>query len=366
MNNDNVYLYTKIKQQLIEYIKDLPINSRIPTRTELVKKFGVTRTTIERAISELIGEGYFYSRIGSGTYLIKKEKGSSLNKKSSWGIIMPNITTDTYPEIIRAVEDVCSEAGINLIICNSDNNIEKQEKYITQLVESGVTGIVMVPVIEKPLENKSFDILIEKDVKFVFCNRGVDGINAPRVVSNDFYGGNIATRHLFINGWIRPAYISRPFYSISERRYNGYLNAVYDYGTLLNENYVRFESDFDIENSGYEVMKQLLELPEPPDSVFCFNDAVAVGAYRAIEEKGKKVGRDIGVIGYDDTHICESLRPKLTSVRYPKYEIGRRAADILLRMTRNEVLKENFCSMVFQPELIIRESCGEDRKPQNN
>jgi len=362
MQKQNNYLYSRIKQEILEYVKDLPLNSRIPTRTELVEKFGVTRTTIDRAISELIGEGYFYSRVGSGTYLIKN-KGTEGPRpdNSNWGIILPSITTDTYPEIIRAVEDICSESGINLIICNTDNNVEKQEKYIKQLADSNVSGIVIVPAIGRPLEaRKGFEILKENNISFVFCNRGVEGFDAPKVVSNDFYGGNIATRHLFANGWKRPAFISKPFYTISEQRYNGYLNALYEHCIPFDEKLIRFEDRFDIKNSGYELMKSLLELAEPPDSVFCFNDVVAAGAYMAIEEKRKKVGVDIGVVGYDDSRICESLSTKLTSVRFPKYEIGKRAAEILLRIILGEEIEENY-SIVMQPELVIRESCGEKR-----
>lgn len=363
MQRENDYLYSRVKQQIIDFIKDLPLNSRIPTRTELVDKFGVTRTTIDRAISELIGEGYFYSRVGSGTYLINNKAAGSLKQgNSNWGIILPNITTDTYPEIIRAVEDVCSEVGINLIICNTDNSIEKQEKYIKQLTDSNVSGIVIVPAIESPFASKKgFEILKENNIKFVFCNRGVEGFRAPKVVSNDFYGGSIATRHLFANGWKRPAYISKPFYPVSEQRYNGYLNALYEQGIQFNEKLIKFEENFYVERSGYEAMKSLLELPEPPDSVFCFNDVIAEGVYLAIEERGIRAGAEIGVVGYDDSRICESLNPKLTSVRFPKYEIGKRAAEILLRLTCGEEITENY-SIVMQPELVIRESCGEKHR----
>ena len=360
MQETNDYLYSRVKQKIIEYIKDLPLNSRIPTRIELGNTFGVTRTTIDRAISELIGEGYLSSKVGSGTYLINhKATGSSVHANLNWGIILPNVTTDTYPEIIRAVEDMSSKSGINLIICNTDNDVEKQEKYIRQLSESNVSGVVIVPAIESPFASrKGFEILRENGIKFVFCNRAIEGISGPKVVSNDYYGGNIATRHLFANGWKKPAYISKLFYSVSEQRYNGYLNALYDQGIPVDENYIRFEERFDNKISGYEAMKSLLELPEPPDSVFCFNDVIAKGVYLAIEEMGKKVGGDIGVVGYDDSGICESLSTKLTSVRFPMYEIGKRAAEILLRMTNGEEIKDHYM-IVLKPELVVRESCGE-------
>ena len=359
MENNN-YLYTKVKQLLVTYMKELPINTRLPSRTELVERFNVTRTTIERAISELIGEGYLYSRIGSGTYIISNSPAKKQQSESNfmnWGIIIPNIVNDTYPEILRSVEDICSESEINLIICNTDNNVEKQDKYIKKLVDSAVSGLIIVPAISKTQCMSSFELLEENNIKYVFCNRGVESLKAPKVVSNDFFGANVATKHLLKLGWKNPAYISRPYYSISEQRYNGYLSALYEFGLIANEDYVIFEDTFEIQDSGYETMKSLLQLPVPPDSVVCFNDIVAKGAYKAIEEMGLKVGIDIGVVGYDDSFVCETLPVKLTSVRFPKYEIGKKAAELLLSMINGVEVKDNY-SAVLQPSLVIRESCG--------
>ena len=118
------YRYLQVKKELFDYIQGLPDQTRIPPRTELVERFHVTRTTVDRAISELIGKGYLTSKIGSGTYVVKG-KTSPLEPNQSidnWGLILPNIAKDSYPELVRAVEDVCCASMINLIICNTDND----------------------------------------------------------------------------------------------------------------------------------------------------------------------------------------------------------------------------------------------------
>jgi DNA-binding LacI/PurR family transcriptional regulator len=365
MKNSNEYLYKKVKKQIIEMITEMPLNSRIPTRTELVSRLGVTRTTIDRAISELIGEGYFFSRIGSGTYIInKKEHKPADLTNNTWGIIVPNVSeTETYPYIIRAVEDVCSQSDINLIICNTDNNIEKQDKYIKKLIDSSISGAIIVPAINTVFSGReSFELLNDSNIRFVFCNRGEEGIRAPRVVSNDFYGGYIAVNHLLKLGWKRPAFISMPFYHVSEQRYNGYLGALYQYDKEIKEEYIVFEDDYELPDSGYEAMKTMLELQNPPDSVFCHNDEVAKGVFKAIYEKGLKAGEDIGVVGYDDDiSICLTLPVKLTTVKFPKYEIGKKAAEILLKMINGEIVQDKY-SIVMKPELVVRDSCGEALK----
>ena len=361
MDDKNEYLYNKVKLQILDYIKDFPIGTRIPSRTQLMEKFGVARTTIERAISELIGEGVFSSKIGSGTYKLEVSNGKRSKTASnvpSWGLIIPNITNDSYPETLRGVEDVCSKNGINLIVCNTDNKAEKQMMYLEKLLNSNVSGVIIIPTIEH-LSNmeESFMHLKENEIKYILCNRGIEGVKAIKVSSNDFFGGIIATKHLLKLGWKMPAYISLPLYTTSEQRYYGYLSALYEYNIPVRKELIRFEDSFESENSGYSSMKSMLELPEPPDSVFCFNDRVAKGVYRAIVDKGLIVGKDIGLVSHDDTHICEKLPVKLTSVRFPKYEIGEKAAETLLDITNGKEYEENY-SVVLQPTLIIRESCG--------
>jgi len=147
--NANKLLYEKIKRRILKSIKSLEHNKRIPSRIELAKEYGVTRTTIERAVSELIGEGFLYTKDGSGTYVsdLYKKETEKLNNVNQWGVVIPNIMYDTYPEILRGVEDVASDNKINTLVCNTDNNPQKQKQYINNLIDTGVNGIIIVPSI---------------------------------------------------------------------------------------------------------------------------------------------------------------------------------------------------------------------------
>ena len=364
MNNNDNLLYLKIKKDLLNKLKTIDPNERIPSRNELIKEYNVTRTTVDRAISELIGEGYLYSRDGSGTYVsenITQHTRQTSGKIVSWGVILPNIMYDTYPGILRGVEDVAHKHGRNVVICNTDNNIEKQANYIYKLVDSDVEGVVIVPAISDENDFKPFQMLREKNIPFVFCNRGILRIEAPKVTSNSFYGGYIATKHLIEQGFRRIAYISNPMYQVSLDRYQGYRSAIEEAGLELGDEYVLFEESFHAQNPGYENTKTLLKSNLNVDAVFCFNDGLAKGAYQAIVESGLKVGRDIGLIGYDNTYICESLPVKLTSVKFKTHEIGTKAAELLLSIVNGESVPQNKI-IVLQPKLVVRESCGSQRK----
>ena len=157
----------------------------------------------------------------------------------------------------------------------------------------GVHGIVITPAITDEPVMKSFEVLKEKNIPFVFCNRGVAGVRAPRVISNNYYGAYIATKHLISLGYKRIAFIAKPvFYSVSEQRYQGYLGALHEAGLPIDSDYVFFENEIRKENAGYESGLHLLKKTPAPDAILCFNDEIAKGVYFAAEAEGRKVGVD--------------------------------------------------------------------------
>lgn len=358
---NNKYLYSEIKERIKEDTKDLPPHTRIDTRMKMIKRYNVTRTTIEKAISALIGESYLYSIDGSGTYIAEKQDSVRGNSVKAWGVILPTIVSNTYPEILRGIEDVGHEHKVNVVICNTDNDVGKQDHYVRKLAESGVQGIIIVPAISAVSALESFSFLAGKGIPFVFCNRGVHGVQAPRVLSNNFFGAYLATKHLITLGYKRIGFISKPhFYSLSEQRYQGYLGALSEAGLPIVPDCARFENVIDAERTGYDSALQLLRAQSPPEAIFCFNDEMAKGAYEAAESLGLRIGIDLGLVGYDDSEVCNRLPVKLTSVRYPKYESGKQSAQILLNLIQGEPIDPGH-TVVLQPELIVRQSCKIDK-----
>jgi DNA-binding LacI/PurR family transcriptional regulator len=359
--NESLYLYSEIKERIQNDTKDLPPHTRIMTRAEMIKAFKVTRTTVEKAISQLIGEGYLYSRDGSGTYIAEKEnnqQNSTEKLSGSWGVILPNIASDTYPETLRGIEDIAHQNNYNVIICNTDNDKEKQDQYINKLIKSGVNGIIVVPVITYIPSVDIYNTLLKNNIPFVFCNRGVDGIIAPRILSNNFAGSYTATKHLIHLGYKYIAFLSPPMYSNVEQRYMGYLAAMNELELSIDPDNILIEDTPNSSEPGYESGKVLLQKKIPPDAVVCFNDTTAKGFYKAAQEFGFIIGKDIGVVGYDDSKICEMLDVKLTSIQYPKYETGVKAAETLMKFINKESIKQD-CTIILQPKLIIRQSCPE-------
>lgn len=358
-------LYMEVQERIKEDIKHLPAHTRLPSRIQMIKKYGVTRTTIEKAISELEGRGLLYSAIGSGTYIsqpIETVETAADSAVSTWGVVLPSITDDFYPIIVRGIEDIANSKGINVVLCNTDHDPDKQHAYMLKLVKSRVKGVIIVPAITKASTAAAFHLLRKHEIPFVFCNRVIENIEAPRVVSNNFYGAYMATRYAIGLGRRKIAYVAAPVYSIVEQRYQGYLGALQEAEIPLREDYVYVEETLDQEKAGYVGGLELMSRNDPPDAYICFNDIIAAGVCRAIEGNGLSVGKHIAVIGNGDMPICQSLPVKLTSVKYPAYETGLRAGEILWNMMRKVAVNTNM-SVVLQPEMVIRESCGKILPP---
>ena len=359
--------YLEVKQSILDRVTQQEPNTKLPSRAEMCNEFLISRTTIDRAISELVSEGFLYSVAGSGTYVsdLNTDETSVRRDVMNIGVLVPNIMHDTYPGILRGIQDVMQKQSVNVVISNTDNDYVKQQSSIRRLKNSHVDGLLVVPAIlnGELMQEQFFNEFQTLGIPLVFCNRGISGIDAPVVCSNNYYGGYLATRHLLERGYDKIAYLSVLHYQTSMARYYGYMAALWERGLSFDETLVRSIPEHSRVEIGYRLMKELLDSNTPVNGVFCFNDQLACGAINAIHESGLRVSDDIGVIGYDNTALCNVPSEPLTSVSFKKYEIGRKAAELLLQMIRNPeqtISRE----IVFCPEISVRQSClGLKQKP---
>ncbi len=349
--------YKEIKEQLIQIIGGMDPGTRLPSRPVLCKELETTRTTLDRAIKELESEGILTSQFGSGTYVVGLIDGKAPHVEN-WCVIVPSVMSDIYPSLIRGIENVASSYGANIILCNSDNDPNKQDKYIHRLLVSGVSGFIIVPVISSTItaSYQLYSALLDSNIPFVFCNRNVEGIRAPVVKSNDFYGGYIATKLLIERGYRNIAYIAQMQYCTSIDRCQGYISALLEYGIDINRRHIVIQQQDD-DKSTYDIMMELISEETPLDAVFCFNDVVALEVCKAITKSDKKISDEIGVIGYDNIAATITYETPISSVAYKSMEIGEKAANILFDLIHEKVPDSNFEYYLFQPNIIERESC---------
>ncbi len=353
--------YKEVKQLILDQVAQMEPHTKLPSRSQMCEQHLISRTTIDRAITELVSDGYLYSVAGSGTYAadFNADKTSIRRDVLNVGFLVPNILHDTYPGILRGIEDVMQHHNVNVVICNTDNDLAKQRSCLKRLLNSHIDGIIMVPAVvdEQKLQSSTLPELAELSVPLVFCNRPVEGVDAPLVCSNNYYGGFLATRHLIERGYRKVAYLTPLSYYTSTARYYGYMSALWESGIELDPRLVCSVPEQSTVELGYRMMRDLLQKNKDVNGVFCFNDRLACGAINAIHEMGLRVSDDIGVIGYDNTTICDVPPERLTSVSFKKYEIGCHAAQMILGMIQKPDAPVEHLT-VFRPEICHRESCN--------
>ena len=136
-----MYRYEQLKQSILQEIATLEPYQRMHSRPALCKKYNVARATVDKALSELVSEGKLYSVRGSGTYVAPSLPSSAADSVQSWGVILPNIANDICPQLVRGIEDCAQQHGINIMICNADNDVRKEKMYLQRMARSGVSGM---------------------------------------------------------------------------------------------------------------------------------------------------------------------------------------------------------------------------------
>ncbi len=276
------------------------------------------------------------------------------------GLIIPDNTNPYFAEVARGVEDTCFDRGYSVILCNSDRKMEKEINYLELLMEKGVDGIAFVSVGD---DKKATDIFGKKRVPKVLLDREIRGLQVDSVLVDNQLGGFLATEYLINMGHRRIACITGPSkLSSSYEREIGYLTALKEYHIIPAKMDIQrgsFHSD-----SGYRGVKKLLSCSNPPTAIFACNDLIAFGAMHGANEMGYRVPDNLSIIGFDDISLSSFMVPRLTTIKQPKYEIGKTAAVMLIERIKNRDLPLR--TKLFNPVLTVRDSCRavekQDRK----
>ncbi len=264
------------------------------------------------------------------------------------GLVISDIQNPFFTALVRAVEDVAYENQYTVLLCNSDEDLQKEQLYIDVLSRERVAGVIIVPTGADcctPLLNLRMPV--------VMVDRVVPSLTTDAVVLDNVAGAYAATQHLIKLGHKRIGLVGAPAgISVGIERRKGYEKALRANKIKVDETLIQ-AGNFK-EQGGYEATRALLELDPRPTAIFAVNNLMTMGAFQAISEKRLRIPKDISVIGFDDMPWLSLLTPPLTAVRQPTYEIGAQAARMLFARMQNNSLPVQTC--VLKPELIVRGS----------
>lgn len=298
-----------------------------------------TRAKVEAAISEL---GYIPNQIA---------RSLRSNRTNTLALVLTDITNPFWTTVARSVEDAASAQGFTVILCNTDENEKKQNEYLSVLLRKRVDGFLFVPARSEP---DAVERIQRQKVPVVVLDRSVPGASVDVVRSDSEQGAYALTRHLIELGHRRIALLSGPAdVSTAQERLEGYKRGMTESGLPVEERWI-LAGEYTVA-SGYAATQKLLAGDVLPTALLGANNFIALGATRAIREAGLRLPQDISLVCVDDIPAWLVGDPFLTVAAQSPYDMGRRAADLLLRHIRepNEHPHEE---IVLPTALIVRHS----------
>jgi DNA-binding LacI/PurR family transcriptional regulator len=280
-------------------------------------------------------------------------QGLKNNSTKIIGVIVPEIKHDFFSSVISGIEEVTYTAGYNILVCQSNESSEREIINTDLLVQQRVAGI-LVSIAQNTKNGDHFKDVLNNNIPVVFFDRVCREVDAGKVVIDDEESAFEAVSYLIRKGYKNIAHLAGPkSLNICKKRLLGYKTALKKNGIPLNRELIRFGGLH--EPDGYASMDILMKGNLIPDAVFAVNDPVAVGAYQKIKEAGLRIPADIAVVGFSNNTISSLIEPQMTTVNQPSFEIGKKAAEMLIGQIENK--KERTAeTVVIKANLIIRNS----------
>src|SRR5258707_1861830 len=314
-----------------------PVSAVINNKSHVSKKL---RERVEAAIQKLNYRPNLLARS------LAKRKTHTI------GMIVPDIVNPFFPMVVRGAEDAAQKNGYNLLLCNSDDNLEKEESALELLLSKRVDGILVTKAF-KDFRTSLQQMIKEVNVPIVLVMRTSPKVSQDAVITDDYRGAYEAVCHLARSGRRRIGLMGGPMkVSNGKARWQGFKDALAASGLTCEPELV-IEGDYRIE-SGYRGGHLLLS--HRPDGIYVANYLMTVGLLKAAEKMGLRCPEDFGLVSFDDYPWLGIFRPKLTTVELPKYQLGDQAAELPLERIGGEGGQGVVWKL--EPGLRVRESCG--------
>lgn len=324
---------------------------------DVAKEAGVSIATVSRVLNDIdvVNEDTkkkvldAIKKLGYRPNIVARSLKTQRTK--TIGILIPDISNQFYPEIVRGAEDVSNIYDYNVILCNSDLDIEKEKEYLRVLKEKMVDGVLYM---SSSLQDEILDLINELDLQTVLIEtRDKEGL-LPSVTIDNIKGSYDSTNHLIKKGLKEIAFIGTKKDNMNAwgERYIGYEKALEEAGINIDPELVYLNS---IKvKTGYEAIQHFLKSKKKFSGVVCASDDIAMGAINALRDNGLEVPKDVSVIGFNDNYAASIFYPKITTISQPTYDMGSVAMRMLIKLlNKKEIDKPNY---VLEHQLVERES----------
>ena len=273
------------------------------------------------------------------------------NQTHTIGVLVPNLDY-VIAAMVKGIDDVALEAGYTVMVCQSNESFGREIVNTRRLLDSLVDGFL----VSISSETKTFEHIRkirDKNIPMIVFDRVSPDLVAPSVRIDNKDGGCQATEHLIEQGYKRIAILAGPKnLTISNLRMEGYLSALKKHRIKADPD-LMVHCDFN-QQYAYNATLDLLSMKQRPDAIFTISDRMAIGAMLAIKEKGLRMPKDIGLVGFNNEPVVNLVTPRISSVDQPAFELGKAAAKLFIERMHNENMDD--VDLVLKPKLVVRES----------
>ena len=333
------------------------------TIKDIAKALGLSTSTISRALrgsheispetKKLVmeyAEQYNY-RPNPIALSLKERRSRSI------GVVVCEIANNFFSQAINGIESIAYNRGYHVIISQSHESYEREVVNVEHLSSRSVDGL-LVSLSTETVNVEHFKKLHEKGLPIVFFDRVTEEIDTHKVVVDNYKGAYDAIQHLLKAGYKRIAHMaSSAHISITKERLRGYDAALQDNKIPINEAYIKYCNHGGMIQSELEnAVKELMQMSDRPDAIFCAGDRLTTGVMTALKKLGIRIPTDLALIGFTNSTMVELIEPSLSAVKQPAFEMGQSAIELLIKLIESKRPVTEFENVVLQTEIFIRNS----------
>lgn len=328
------------------------------TIKDIAKSLNISPSTVSRALNNNPDISPETRRIVQEYAKAHKYKPNNLaqnlrsNQSNIIGVIVPELANHFFSSVLSGMETVAEEQDYNVIVCQSQEDYQKEIRNVQTLIKSRVSG-VLISQSKTTLKYDHFQELIDNDIPVIFFDRICTGIDTGKVVVDDYSGTYAATEYMIKTGCKRIAFFGAPAHlEISKNRKNGYLDALRKYHLPIDESLTYVA---DTKELGYQTAMEVLQKPNRPDAFMGMNDYTASGILLAAKKLKLKVPEDISIFGFSNSNIAQDTDPMLTTVDQHPKKVGMEAMKLMLDKINHPEQTERK-NKIIKTSLVIRET----------
>ena len=332
------------------------------TMKDIARELNVSVATVSRALKnsprisrqqrERI-QAYANEHNFSPNLIAESLRNSRVRPMKIIGVIVPELTHFYFASVLAGIEEAAEKQGYRIMVAHSNEQHEREVSICKSFFENKVCGII-VSQAKDTTRYAHFQHLIDRGVPLVFYDRVCIGVNASRVVVDDYAGAYAAVSHLVETGCRRVAcFNSSMKLEISKNRYNGYCDALLKHGIKVDPSLV-FQCDN--RSDAERIAPEVLDRDDRPDAFFAVNDDTAIGILYSAKRKGFRIPEDISVCGFTNGQRAVACDPALTTVDQHGFKVGEAAAEILMRHVEGHIEKGKTERRVVRTRLVVRDS----------